>query len=47
MHLLDLPEDIIIEIFRNLTEVEIYFTVRNVCELLRNYADGYIQLGKC
>ena len=43
--LLDLHEDIFRIIFRYLDDAEVYFTVRVLCQKLKNYVDAYIQLG--
>ena len=44
MQLLDLCESIWYNIFQYLQNDEMYFTLRNVCRLIKCYADAYLQI---
>ena len=43
--MLDLPEQSFREIFQYLDFETIYFSMRNICQKLKHYVDGFIQLG--
>ena len=43
---LDLPSEIIEKILSYLPDKEICGNIRNVCQRLRNIADGYVHIGK-
>ena len=44
-NMLDLPEQVFREIFRYLDFETVYFTLRKVCPKIKEYVDGFIQLG--
>ena len=46
LRLVDLPEEILRNVFGYLTDADIYFNVRRACKELENYVDDYVQLGK-
>ena len=45
IELLDLPENVIRQIFGYLSYEEIYLTLRKTCKLFSKYVDNYIQVG--
>ena len=44
--LLDLPPEVMEEVFTYLSVQEVYHNVRNVCRRLCDIGDGYVQTGK-
>ena len=45
MNLIDLPVEVIQEVFKHLPNKDVYFNVRKVCRALQDIVDGYIELG--
>ena len=46
INILNLPEEIFREIFEYLDVHTLYFTLREVCSIVKNYVDGYIKFSK-
>ena len=44
MNILDLPENFFRSLFYFFDDKDVFFTIRNVTQLLKIYVDGYIQL---